>query len=246
MHEQRIREVPGSPVGVVMLHGIAGTPDHFRFLEDRIPESWSVYNLLLPGHGSTVRAFGRSSLRQWRSHARQYLDRCHGAHERMLLIGHSMGTLFALEWAMDHPDARVELLLLNCPMKVKYPPATAWLCLKTAFGHTSEHCLAMARATSVALTPRLWQYLSWIPRVLELLGQIRRVRARLPELTAPGECFHSARDELVRDAARRVLEDCPGLKLRTLTDSGHFDYDPKDRALLLQSLERLVTRLGSL
>ena len=69
-----IRIVPGADTGVLFIHGIAGTPEHFTKLiplVQMVPESYSVYNLLLDGHGKTAKDFGKSSMKIWK---RQVLD----------------------------------------------------------------------------------------------------------------------------------------------------------------------------
>ena len=35
---------------VLLIHGIAGSPGHFRELIPAIPETYSIYNILLDGH----------------------------------------------------------------------------------------------------------------------------------------------------------------------------------------------------
>lgn len=56
-HREYVRIVPGAKTAVLFMHGIVGTPNHFRDLlplVDLVPDDWSVYNVLLPGHGGTV------------------------------------------------------------------------------------------------------------------------------------------------------------------------------------------------
>ena len=59
---------------VLMVHGILGTPDHFEPFLPLIPEDVTVRNLLLPGHGGTVRDFGRSSMDAWRGYVHAALQ----------------------------------------------------------------------------------------------------------------------------------------------------------------------------
>ena len=64
-HQEYIRIVPGSKYAVLMLHGILGTPDHFRELLPLVPENWSVHALLLDGHGGAVEDFSHTSMEKW-------------------------------------------------------------------------------------------------------------------------------------------------------------------------------------
>ena len=64
-HRAYIRIVEDSDTAVLMIHGIAGSPAHFRDLIPVIPADWSVYNILLDGHGGTVSDFSRTSMKKW-------------------------------------------------------------------------------------------------------------------------------------------------------------------------------------
>ena len=73
-HDEVKRIIPGARTAVLLIHGICGTPNHFVGgipLMEWIPSDWSIYNLLLPGHGGTVEDFAKSSLKQWRCSARR-------------------------------------------------------------------------------------------------------------------------------------------------------------------------------
>ena len=77
MHRETVRLVPNADTAVLMIHGICGTPNHFRDvipLEERIPDHISVYNLLLDGHGGTVSDFAASSGRKWSEKVAQVYD----------------------------------------------------------------------------------------------------------------------------------------------------------------------------
>ena len=50
------------PNAVLMIHGIAGSPGHFRDLVPVIPPEFSIYNILLDGHSGKVENFSRSSM----------------------------------------------------------------------------------------------------------------------------------------------------------------------------------------
>lgn len=52
----------GADTAVLLIHGIVGTPYHFRDLLPVVPETWSVYHLLMDGHGGSVEKFARTSM----------------------------------------------------------------------------------------------------------------------------------------------------------------------------------------
>lgn len=244
--KEYIRIVDGSDTAVLMIHGIVGTPEHFREFLPLIPDEWSICNLLLDGHGKGVREFGRTSMAKWKAQVSGRLEELLARHRRVLIVAHSMGTLFALRAAVNHPDRIAGLFLLNVPMRVHVPPATMLAALKNAFGLAKEgdaSAWAMKNDCGVALTPFLWQYLSWIPRYVELLREIRDTRALLPQVCVPAQAFHSQKDELVSNRALKDLQGHPYIAVTLLPDSGHFGYEGADLKLLQDELKKQIGRM---
>ncbi len=238
--------VEGADIAVLMIHGIVGTPDHFKDLLPLIPEGWSVCNLLLDGHGKGVREFGASSMKTWKAQVSARLEELLKTHERVLIVGHSMGTLFAIRAAVERPERIAGLFLLNIPMRVHLPPRTLLAALKNAFGVVHEDdrvAWAMKNDCSVALTPYLWQYIPWIPRYVELLREICRVRKLLPQLGVPTQAFHSRKDELVSNRALRDLQRYPQIALSVLEQSGHFGHEDCDLQRLQAALGQQIKRI---
>ena len=85
------------------------------------------------------------------------------------------------------------------------------------------------------LTPKLWKYIGWVPRMIELLRECSRVRKIIPRLTTSTQTFQSQVDELVSIRSCKDLTN-PHIRNTVLTGSGHFVYSPEDTALLQQRL----------
>lgn len=242
-HKEYIRIVPCSRCAVLMIHGIAGTPAHFRDLIPVIPENWSVYNIVLDGHGKTVRDFGASSMKKWKNQVAAILDELFVKYERIVLVAHSMGTLFSIQAAVNHPDKIDGLFLLAVPTRPWVRASTVATCLRVSRGdlHPDDAAgLAMFHATGIQLERNILKYVSWVPRLLELLVECRRTRKLLPRLTVPCQTFQSHTDELVSVRSCKDLENHPYIQNTVLYHSGHFAYSPEDTALLR---ERLKTTL---
>lgn len=243
-HGPYYRIVPGSKNAVLMIHGIAGTPAHFRDLVPLIPENWSVYNILLDGHSGTVEEFGRSSMEKWKTQVAKELDRIIRDHRRVFLVGHSMGTLFAIQSAIRHPDRVSGLFLLAVPLCPWVRLSTVFTCLRVAWGNIRPDdaaAWAMRNDTGIQLTRRLWKYAGWIPRLLELLTQCRRTRKLLPRLQVKTLAFQSRVDELVSMRTVKHLQKNPCIGITVLEDSGHFAYGPEDTKRLQEAFVRFLT-----
>ena len=59
---------------ILFVHGILGTPRHFAPFLPYVPASWSVCNLLLEGHGGSVRDFSHAAMAQWKQQVHAALD----------------------------------------------------------------------------------------------------------------------------------------------------------------------------
>lgn len=248
-HDETRRIVPGAKNAVLFLHGIAGTPNQFRLLmplEELIPVDWTVYNIRYPGYGGDVRDFGRSNMDQWRGYARSAFLELAENHEKILIVGHSMGTLFAMQLALEFPEKVSELFLLNVPMRPMPRLFFVPNCLRLAFGRIRqdrplEACFE--KACGVTPTPLVWRYIRWIPRVFELFGEIYRTEKVMGNLTVPCVAWQSKKDDLVSNRSAAVLRKSGVMEVQELPDSTHFHYPATD----CQQVQRdFLSRLSAL
>ena len=244
-HKPYTRYIPGSYYAVLMVHGIVGTPAQFRHLIPVIPEDWSVYNILLEGHGGTVRDFAKASMADWKMQVDVQLHMLLARHRQILIVGHSMGCLFAIQAATRAAKRIPALFLLQVPFTPHLPLRTCIGSMQLALGHVKPGSMAqtMENATAMTLTNQLWQYLGWIPRYVELLQEISATRKLLPQLKVPCRSFQSANDELVSPRTCRYLEAHPYIQNTVLPHSGHFAYSPKDTATLRKELRKLIASI---
>lgn len=239
-HHEDICLVPGADTAVLFIHGICGTPAHFRELiplVEQVPENWSVYNLLLDGHGGSVKDFGFSSMEKWKGKVQAVFEDLAGTHEKVILVGHSMGTLFALQLAAEYPEKVPLLFLLAVPLRPWLKPSMVVDLLAMVFGSgesQSPRRMALIRAAGIKTTRKLWAYIPWIPRFLELFREIIRTEQILDRLQSPCICFQSQKDELVLRRTEKLLMKQSIIQLVRLNDSSHFYYSPADRERVLR------------
>ena len=243
-HEEMIRIVPGASTAVLFLHGIVGTPNHFVGgvpITEWVPEDWSLYNLLLPGHGKQVEDFAASNMRQWRCAARRAFCRLAKTHQRVFIVAHSMGTLFAMELAVDFPHKIPGLFLLGVPLRPHVAPSAINSALRLALGKLRPGYPEMGILQACGTTPtwKLWKYIPWLPRVMELCAQIARTEKKMGRLTVPAIAYQSRKDELVNGLSARVLRDYP-VEVRILEHSTHFYYSPEDQIILREAFEQML------
>lgn len=244
MHASYKRIADGADTAVLMIHGIVGTPAHFRRLiplEEQVPENWSVWNLCLPGHGGTVQAFALSSMEQWTEAALGAFLELAERHEKIILVGHSMGTLLALELAARYPERVKTLFLLAVPLRPRVGLSIIRGSLRLVFGkirddRPREKCIA--DACGCTPTMMIWRYIPWIPRFLELFALIHDTEKILNSICAPCIVFQSREDELVSRRSEKILEKY-GIPFAVLPDSGHFYYAPEDQNRIVAAFDKL-------
>lgn len=249
-HSETRKIVPGAEYAVLFLHGIVGTPNHFRTLiplENIVPDSWSVINVLYPGHGADVNAFGKSNMCQWRSYAREAFLELAENHEKVLIAGHSMGTLFAIQLALDFPEKVSGLFLLNVPLRPWMRLSTMVNCLRLAFNCIREdHPMeaSFEKACGVTPTHLVWRYIPWIPRIIELFVEISRAEMVMDGLPVPCDAWQSRRDDLVSNLSSKVLRKSGVIEVHELPNSTHFYYAPGDKARVCDAFQDEIKKIS--
>ena len=249
-HSETRRIIPGAKNAVLFLHGIVGSPNHFRQvlpLEKLIPEDWSLINVCYPGHGGTVRDFGKSGMDQWRDHARAAFLKLAEEHEKLFVVGHSMGTLFAMQLALEFPEKISSLFLIAVPLRPWLRLRGMVNSLRLAFGCIREDRPleeAVRNACGLETNPWLWQYIPWIPRFLELFREISRTEKNIGDIRVPCTAWQSGKDELVCNSAAGVLRKCGITTIRELPDSTHFYYAPGDQMRLCEAFENEIKKIS--
>lgn len=104
-------------IAILFIHGILGTTSHFEPFLSLVPPNWSICNLSLKGHGGSVKDFSQASMIEWKQQVKNALEELSETNNKIIIVAHSMGTLFAIQEAIEKPVE--ELFLLNVPLKVR-------------------------------------------------------------------------------------------------------------------------------
>lgn len=238
MHEPYVRIVPGAKNAVVFVHGIVSTPRYWDAFVAATPPDWSVHSLLLPGHGGSVMDFGRTKWGEWRRHVTAVIDGMRDRHERVYIVAHSLGTLLTVQSVLERPEKIAGLLLLAMPLRIFVKPASVVHNIAKGLG-LAENPEELAQYYGTAQDWRVWRYIGWIPRYLELFAISRDVRRRMAEMSIPAQVFMSGKDELVSLRSCRVLEKCPAVTLTILPDSMHHELAEADDAQVMEAFRRM-------
>lgn len=243
-HNEYIRAIKNADTAVLMIHGILGTPRHFDFILPMIPDDWSIYNILLDGHGKNVSDFSSSSMNKWKSQVDKIADELCSKYKQIVLIGHSMGTLLSIRTAIRHPEKIKAMVLLAVPMKVFVKLIDNMASVKTALGikvENSPYMEAVKNAHGTASDKRFWKYFGYIPRFLELFGLISETRKMLPDLKTKTYVFQSKKDELVAYSSKKYLENHEYIEYNELENSKHYYYEDSDKKELMKRIREIIS-----
>lgn len=226
-HVEYKRIVEGADVAVLFIHGILGTPNHFRDLIHLVPNNYSVYAMVTYGHCGSVSDFSNASLEKWEESVQMAVDELLSTHKEIYLVGHSMGTLFSIEQAMKEPRIK-GLFCISIPIKVKVRARMIPMALRVYRNRIKPddvYALALKECYGVTDSKNIFKYLGWIPRFFDLFKLIKRVRKNLDKLNTPCVAYQSIPDELVSPKSIEILKRESKIRVEVLNNSTHMYYD---------------------
>ncbi len=241
-HKPYIREVENAKGVVLFIHGILSTPRHFDFLVPAVPDDFSVYNILLDGHGGSVQDFSRTSMTKWKQQVKDLLDDLCERYDSVILVGYSMGTLLSIDALPRYNNIR-GLLLLNSPLRIFVKPVMNFRSLRICLGienKNNPHEVMCKNDTSITLTKKMWEYIAWIPHGLELIELSHQCRKGVDNINVPCKAFFGKLDELVSVKSTKELRGRVNIDVTVFDDAGHFYINENDKQTVTNSLLELI------
>ena len=105
--------VPGGRLGVLLIHGLGGTPIELRFIAQTLARAGhTVYCCQLAGHCGTPEELRRSTWREWYASVEAAHDLLRERCDTIVAGGLSMGGILAIHLARNRPESVHGLLLL--------------------------------------------------------------------------------------------------------------------------------------
>ena len=97
--------LPGGRNGVLLIHGLTGTPTEMRFVAKGLNRNgFTVYGMQLAGHCGDEADLLATGWHDWYRSVVEAAEKLRGEVDHLFVAGLSMGALLALKLAADHPD----------------------------------------------------------------------------------------------------------------------------------------------
>jgi carboxylesterase len=227
---------------VLCLHGLTGTPWEVRPPAEALAAAgFACYGPVLPGHGTTPEQLAETSGDRWVEGALAAYDRLSERHERVYVLGLSMGGVLALSVASRRPVAG--LAVLAAPLQLGWVSRTGAQLLHRWVRFLPK-TPAIADPEARAVHPGYDRMP--LPAVVELVRLGRRVTGELDDVSAPLLLVYSRSDPTVPgENAERIQSgvgsrDC---EVHWLSRSAHVLPVDLERVELAERVTRFVQRL---
>ncbi len=123
---------------------------------------------------------------------------------------------------------------LKIALKADAPLYTVKSFFSKAFN--DEKTKAYKNSHSIKLNLKLWQYIPWISRYLELFYESKRARKTINSVAVKTYIFQSVKDELVSVKSLRFVPKRDNFKVTLLESSAHFIYDAAEEEKMIKSI----------
>ncbi len=186
----------------LFLHGFGGAPFEMMPLASVFEARGFCVDIpVLPGHASTVDAWSRTRWADWLACAEARYLALAASHERVYVLGLSMGGSLALALAERHAVAAVAVLAAPLYLYRFFPPeATDWRLPLTGVLRKFRPVWPRRPSSDASRAIAPWQGYDEdiaMEPLYSFLQGIKAVRADLGRVTAPLLAIHAAGDRVV-------------------------------------------------
>lgn len=247
--------LPGNRSGILLIHGLTGTPNEMRILAKGLNSAgFTLYSMQLAGHCGNEEDLCQTTWQDWYQSVKDGADLLAKQVDNLFVAGLSMGSLLALKLAADRPEQIKGVGVLAATFKYDGWSIPYWakksffllvLCKKLnlfqkklfiekpPYGLKDERIRATVSesmlsgdSASAGLAGNP------LPALAEMQLLVKEVKKQLPQVICPCLIMHSGHDDIanIETNARLVEKNVSGpTKFVTLNDSYHLITIDRER-----------------
>jgi pyruvate dehydrogenase E2 component (dihydrolipoamide acetyltransferase) len=223
----------GGGLPALLIHGFGADLNNWLFNHEFLAEKRAVYAIDLPGHGGSSKQVVNPTLEGFVGTVEAFLNAIHVTQAH--LVGHSMGAVIALQFALAHPDRVASLVLiasagLGNEINAAYIEGfTSALRVKELKPHLEELYVNPKSVTRRMIDEVLkYKRLDGVEQALRAIAaqffpagrQAMVLRDRLAELTIPVLVVWGAEDRILSTSHARGLP--TGIRTEVIPSTGHM------------------------
>ncbi len=225
----------GNNRGILVIHGFTGSPHEMRYLAHRLHEAgFSVSVPRLPGHGTCGEDFLNVEARDWIRRAMDSYFDLKGVHDKVGIVGLSMGGLIATIIAAQF---EVDSLVLAAPAfhvsdkRIKFVPLMRFFRKKIA---RDPSRIPDVQENLENIRKEYWMW-DWIAPGYQFLKVRKLALKSLKYLKCPTFIIASRKDTTVPiDGVLKVFNEIPTSQkeMLTLNESAHVVVNDVEKELV--------------
>ncbi len=236
-------EVKAGPVGLLLLHGLSGTPDEVKPISDHLgPKGYSTLGPWLEGHGTSPEDLSRTRWEDWASSAQDAYGALRSRCEQVFVGGLSMGGDLTLHLAARNPVAG--LITLAAPVKIRDIRFNGIAFFRHLQRRTSN-------LTGGVLDPSAPPHLTYPYVFTQSLYELKKlmdgVRKEMRSITAPALVVQGRRDSMVPPKNGEIIYQGLGSSLKHLLyldRSDHVVTLDYDHSIVMGAIEKFLSTGG--
>ncbi len=256
--------IPGGNVGVLLIHGLCGTPAEMRFAAMGLAKAgYTVHCPQLAGHGGRTQDVAETSWQDWYQSAEVALDEIRKECDTVIVGGLCLGSIVGLHLAANHPDKVQGVALFSPTLNINgwaMPWYTKFFSLvrhnwvaklmhfpdAESLGIKCERVRTFVRA-ALESSDGSEMGTSGVPgaMVLEHCRMVRAAKAILKKIKQPTIIIHSREDDYadLNNAVYLQKELTGTVDMVVLEDSYHMITLDKERHVVVERTRAFIDRV---
>jgi pimeloyl-ACP methyl ester carboxylesterase len=227
-------EVFGRGRPVLFLHGWLGSWRYWFDTMEVVAEHFRTYSFDFWGFGDSRSQHTEENIRTYSDQVVRFIDEL--GIDRIVLVGHSMGGMVAMQTALDYPDRVSRVVTVGAPfegsslswlLKLTNHPRLAQIFARWPWLRRNAFSFFLGRSEDPSVQEVIDASVK--SEAITLNSTIRSMlrtdlRPELPRLSVPALIVHGGRDDVVSPRQMRLFAHNPMAELLHMPRSRHFPF----------------------